>query len=166
MRIHLSLDPDTALKAIRNAADQARVTIPDTPTFHGSRTHAGAVTVNLSGSSARRARMGRAPYRAATWDEWGMFLSALFDADPTARTGDYDSQKHFNWATGGRFDMRKFPVLTPQDTHRQHRFTFTGNAATNAYRLYTCDTCSATLRRPNGNTPAERASNLANILEN
>lgn len=157
MRIHLNAD--LSVSDLAKAAAPAE--IAETVTTHQSRRAHHAVDVYLSGSSGRRARMGRADYRAATWDEWGVFLSAVFTLDPTAQTGDYHSPEHFHWATGYRF---RTPHL-PENTHRQHRFT-RDTAATGTYEVLTCDTCDAIMRRPLGHTPAERRANLATILGN
>lgn len=40
---------------------------------------------------------------AATWDEWGWFIAALFDAEPDAIFGNYDGQIGFDTYTSWKF---------------------------------------------------------------
>lgn len=83
----------------------------------GSRTHARKFDVILSGSANHGGAFG-GDYRAATWDKWGIFLAAIFAADPDARAaGYYECLEHFRWATGHRFD-----TLTPDQQHPRHRW--------------------------------------------
>jgi hypothetical protein len=59
----------------------------------GSRTHERKFTVRLSGST--RNAMRNLPDMAATWDEWGIFIAALFKLDSNAKIGWYGSQDNF-----------------------------------------------------------------------
>jgi hypothetical protein len=93
--------------------EAARVSHTDmTYTFHGSRIRTRSVDVHLTGASRRRP--GRAHYYysdeyAATWDQWGVFLSMLFDRDPSMLCGPgpkravYRSRDDFHWQTDHRF---------------------------------------------------------------
>ena len=61
--------------------------------------------VLLTGSSPRRPnRRGAGGDYAATWDEWGIFLAALYREDPTMMAGDYYwDADHFHLVTCDRF---------------------------------------------------------------
>lgn len=85
---------------------------------HGSRTHAGSFDVTLSGDGTltrRRINYGTSrtldrfakPY-AATWEQWGFFLAAMFRLDPAMRVGSaahpvYRDAEHFHAETEGKF---------------------------------------------------------------
>lgn len=82
----------------------------------GSRKRDHAFEVGLSGSSARQSQTRTDfPARAATWDEWGNFIDALFEREPTLIAGPYDGRHDFidqtqeatarNAAFGDRPDM-------------------------------------------------------------
>jgi hypothetical protein len=58
-----------------------------------SRTRERAFSVRLSGTS--RYGMTNLPDKAATWDEWGIFLAELFKIDPNAVLGSYKSRDDF-----------------------------------------------------------------------
>lgn len=134
-------------------------------TEHGSRTHDRALEVQLSGDSSRcPAAMDDWSDKAATWDQWGLFLSALFEVDPAARVGGakspiYIDRDHFHWSTGGRYlgapdDDGVRGVDAPTGTfltsgkgyHRQHRWTSGGSSVTGAYYVSEC-ACGAIARR-------------------
>ena len=59
----------------------------------GSRSHERGFTVRLSGSS--KSTMQRLPDKAATWDEWGIFIDRLFTIDPDAKIGWYADRDDF-----------------------------------------------------------------------
>lgn len=40
---------------------------------------------------------------SASWDEWGHFLSSLFDKDPHARAGYYDGRDDFHARTNSQY---------------------------------------------------------------
>ena len=117
---------------------------------HGSRTHERAFEVALSGSGGKPAgyARGTADYQTATWDEWGAFLGALFDADPQARAGGsvarptYRDRQHYHFLTGDRFQRRYNvagqPTYLPKDTHPRHHWEFKGSFGFN------CTKCKAT----------------------
>jgi len=94
---------------------------------HGSRTHARAFEVHLTGTSHRRPNnRGTSDDYAATWDEWGMFLADLYRLDPGMMCGNakhptYCDADDFDYQTAGRFD-----TLTPADQHRDHGFRYAG----------------------------------------
>lgn len=86
----------------------------------GSRKRDHAFEVALSGTSSHRTQSDRDAY-AATWDEWGMFMQALYVADDTALIGDYEEWEMFGQVTGGRFID-----LTPLLQHKRHVWEFDG----------------------------------------
>lgn len=46
---------------------------------------------------------GAAGQGAATHDEWGAFIAALYEKDPDMRAGYYRSKGHFHATTGNRY---------------------------------------------------------------
>jgi hypothetical protein len=68
----------------------------------GSRSHGNAFVIRLTGSN-KSAPQNMPGCKAATWDEWGWFLAAIFDAEPTAKCGHYKDREHFNEQTNNRF---------------------------------------------------------------
>lgn len=104
MRIRTNATPDQ----VREAARVAGVTF-DRFEVHGARSHAHGYDVLLNGSSGRRANGGWSGAvlggYAATWDEWGVFLQKIFEADPTTDAGGYYvGFADFREQTGGRYD--------------------------------------------------------------
>ena len=60
----------------------------------GSRTRDHAFSVRLSGSS--KSTMRSLPDKSATWDEWGIFIAAIYERDPDAICGGwYSSRQDF-----------------------------------------------------------------------
>lgn len=110
---------------------------------HGSRKRDHAFEVGLLGTSSRSTNSGvygAGAGKAATWDEWGMFLGALYEKDPLMFAGRYQHAAYFHWATGGRFRD-----LTPAGQHKNHRWVYSGEVLTASYRVRECK-CGA-LRR-------------------
>ncbi len=64
------------------------------PLRTGSRKRDHGFIVYLEGSSPRRSQHDREAF-AATWDEWGMWLAALYDRDPEMIAGQYGSREDF-----------------------------------------------------------------------
>lgn len=58
-------------------------------------------------------------YPAATWDQWGIFLNALFEADPNMSTEYYRDRDEFRAVTDDRFD-----TLTYEQSHRKHDWRY------------------------------------------
>lgn len=118
MRIHISNPTGLTVDgALRTAKEQGKVT-PDVHTVvfthHGSRTHRTAVEVQLgtydktTGPTKSRhyknsGTHGADSIWAATYDEWGWFLSALFAVDPTAKAGPYNGERDFHEKTNGAY---------------------------------------------------------------
>lgn len=143
MRIHTNLTYRQMVEIVQ---------VSDAPIYtevlrqHGSRTHERAFEVMLSGSSTTRSQNG-GEFFTATWDEWGAFLGALYDADPKARCGGsaerpvYRDADHYRFATGGRFQVRwdtaERSHYVPLDTHPRHHWQY-------APAGFWCSKCSAT----------------------
>lgn len=85
-------------------------------TQHGSKSRARAFKISLSaeagrdfnGKARRPKNSGRygaesSYYKAATYDEWGVFIRALFRRDPEMKFGPYDGVQDFHEKTGHRF---------------------------------------------------------------
>lgn len=127
MRIHTS-DAITAqiLYAATSAAGMTGVDVD--ASRHGSRTHAQAWEVSLTGTSSRRPNPGTggnypSDLHAATWDEWGMFLAALYAVDPQMRAGGakhptYTSAEDFHAVTRDRYRVLTAPYQHGGGGHR------------------------------------------------
>lgn len=113
MRIHT----DTLTESdIYKAAWFARVDVVKL-TRHGSKSRDHAYDVKLEGESRRRPNGGASGVSygsgyAATWDQWGVFLSVLFDLDngdtfdpsaPMTIPAAYADRDGFHERTGNRF---------------------------------------------------------------
>lgn len=61
----------------------------------GSRKRDHAFEVRLSGSSKYGLGYECAGHKAATWDEWGIFINSIFEVEPTAICGMYDGRNDF-----------------------------------------------------------------------
>lgn len=116
-----------------------------TITEHGSRSHARAFEVSLEGNGYRKntGKYGAGDEFGATWDEWGVFLSRIFDLDPRALAGSakypaYDGRNDFHIKTADRFES----LLMPTDTHKRHTWRYAG-PGTGVWR---CVKCSAEKR--------------------
>lgn len=129
MRIHSnSLDALEIRKAARIAnVDFTRFSL------HGSRSHEAAFDVILTGASSRRQNGG--PHKAATWDQWGIFLGTLFSVDAEMVTPYYGSADEFHWVTANRFRE-----ITPADyvLGHNHRWEYAGQVVTGAYSVHEC----------------------------
>lgn len=112
MKIHT----DTlTVSDVHTAARVARVDLELSE--HGSRSRDHAFAVHLQGESRRRPNRQVDSGYAATWDQWGVFLSVLFDLDGAGHTfgpsapmfaGDagspvYADRDDFHRKTGDRF---------------------------------------------------------------
>lgn len=108
--------------------------------LHGSRKRSHAFDVILTGSSSRNQNMG-GPDKAATWDEWGIFLGTLFGLDPNMVTPYYESAAHFDWATGGQYH----DGILRRAEHKNHKWEWTGSSASGNYHCHECE-CGAIRR--------------------
>lgn len=113
---------------------------------HGSRSRRRAFNVLLRGDSKRRpngGNSGAADEYAATWDQWGVFLSVLFESDPEMTCLNYKDADDFHMKTNDRFnpdgnDRAEGSEYWPNDAHGDHRFEWEGVA-----REQKCKKCSA-----------------------
>lgn len=110
MRIHTKLDSVGVIDALSDAQAAGRVPLHvgfDQFSAHSSRSHPRAYDVHLGTEvktpGRRRPQNSGNPdlrHWAATYDEWGWFLSALFDVDPEAKvTGVYKNADDFHVKT-------------------------------------------------------------------
>lgn len=108
--------------AFESACEAAGVELDDFEQC-GSRSRKRAFKFSLTGSSNHNRGFG-APGKAATWDEWGIFLAYLFRIDPNAHCGkgSYESEEDFHWKTDNRFMF-----LSRRNQHKQHKWVPLGN---------------------------------------
>ena len=125
MRLHTDVLTE---QDIRDAAKGGTIAF-DRLTEHGSRSHKRAFEVKLTGSGTHTnsGRYGANTWeQAATWDEWGIFLGRLYEADRNLLVGSaknpiYEDRDDFHEMTNSRFD----PVLgsvTWDQQHKRHRW--------------------------------------------
>lgn len=154
--------------AIARAAKIAGAEVFDV-IHNDSRSHEHGFTVKLTGDAPNRPmhwdRDRDGDVRAASWDQWGVFLSVLFDVDrdmvvgsvsnPTyANVYDFDRKtsgrfaRHVN-ADGVRLDPATMEHLTmplgtyvPTDMHNRHTFDHAGELATGG-GIFRCRKCTA-----------------------
>lgn len=126
MKIHTNvLVEDDVINACHAAG--MRGVYADELDTKGSRSRKRALIVKLVGNSNRAVNPGTSRYadrgadaeRAATWDEWGMFINALYQKDPEAIVGDYQSKAHFEAVTRGRYGS-----LTAPYAHGNHKWEY------------------------------------------
>lgn len=142
--------------AIYNAAEVAGAEVFDV-IHNDSRSHEHGFTVKLTGDAPNRPmywdRDRDGDVRAASWDQWGIFLSVLFDRDPDMVVGSVSSPTYanvydFDRKTNGRFATtqvdggRVGPARTPDDMHNRHTFDYRGVQATGGH-IYRCRKCTA-----------------------
>lgn len=140
MRIHTNLITGVDIYAATHNLPGVTVTA----TEHGSRSHARAFEVRLEGNGSHRnsGRYGAdTAEQAATWDEWGAFLSALYEIDPNALWGSqkhpvYRDRAHYHYLTNWRFIEDVDPGFLPSDTHKRHNWQWDASGAQ-------CSKCSA-----------------------
>jgi hypothetical protein len=121
MRIHTDLDSSDIYAALSDAKEEGHVpaTVHIELEEHGSRARERAFDVRLysnvktPGDGRRRANTGNhgaSEEWAATWDEWGFFFAALYDADESAIVGSsparatYTDRAQFHETTRYRYD--------------------------------------------------------------
>ena len=136
MRFHVS--KSVTIADVREAGRKAGAHF-DTLTEHGSRKSGHAFEVKLLGSSNRRPNggaYGAGNDYAATWDQWGVFIGALYDLDPSMSSYAYDDAEDFHAKTGDRFRDG-----WPTDAHGDHTFRYEGVSGEQK-----CRKCSAVQR--------------------
>jgi hypothetical protein len=83
---------------------------------------------------------------AATWDEWGLVLAALYEVDENL-TGDYYADaEHYHWSTGERFDPSDLDRFV---AHDNHRWEYQGQSIGRGYSVQECK-CGAVKRHLTG----------------
>lgn len=139
MRIHANNLTLNDIYAAVNDLPGVYVTVSQ----HGSRTHKAAFEVSLEGNGYRKntGTSGAGDEIGATWDEWGVFIARVFDADPNAVFGSvsapiYSDGYTFHLTTNDRFES----LSLPDDTHKRHAWEWTAQGAT-------CKKCSARVIR-------------------
>lgn len=134
MRIHSSVLTENDIREAIHAGGMTAVSFTKLE-CKGSRKRNHAFEVGLSGSSRYNTNPGNGSSqrpKAAAWDEWGIFIHALFVKDPSAIIGDYNGDDEFEYRTMGRFDNLTAPFI-----HVDHKWEFSGVA-----RMFECD-CGA-----------------------
>lgn len=107
MKLHTDrLDSFEVLAMLDKAGLSDEGVWADTCTPKGSRSRKRAFDVHLSATpgkdrfgKARRAPQTPNGARAATYDEWGLFIAQVFRLDPDAIFGPYKGRDHFNELT-------------------------------------------------------------------
>lgn len=121
MRLH----SDTITRADIFAALPDDVTA--TVVTHGSRKRAQAFEVSLEGLGARHTRKknsgqyGAGVEYAASWDDWGIWLAALYEIDPQLNATYYQDREDF-YARTAQYQPRgmKAPWLTTPRGRLEH----------------------------------------------
>ena len=119
MRIHTDRITELDIHVATNAAGMRDVFADVTQ--RGSRSRERSFDVKLTGNSTRKTNPGWANgerEQAATWDEWGMFIHALYQIDPEAVIGQYADFEVFQTSTGHRFDSLTAPYSHGEGGHR------------------------------------------------
>lgn len=93
---------DTATR--EGGAPNGRTVRPSRFDLHKSLTRRHAYEILLTGNNPRR-QMGNRDNFAATYDEWGWFLSHLFTVDPDAVAGPYNGADDFHEQTHGAYRL-------------------------------------------------------------
>jgi hypothetical protein len=106
MRIHT----DTVrIGGLYKALDLVEAQAPDVTlenvSQHASRSHRYAFEVALRGHGERHTKRpnGSSDGYAATYDDWGWFLAALYDVDPSIKAGPYKGRTDFNVKTNNAY---------------------------------------------------------------
>lgn len=144
--------------AIARAAKVAGAEVFDV-IHNDSRSHDHGFTVKLTGDAPNRPmhwdRDRDGDVRAASWDQWGVFLSVLFDVDRDMVVGSvsnpiYAHVYDFDRKTNGRFSttrvdgFRVGPARTPEDMHNRHTWDYKGELVTGD-GIFRCRKCTAAM---------------------
>lgn len=105
----------------------------------GSQSRSHSISLHLEGSGhlGNTATSPGTLRPRATWDEWGVVLAHIFEADRHARTAQYEGIEDFHHKTADRFDALELP----EDTHITHRWLPRENGIEDF-----CTKCSAVKR--------------------
>lgn len=158
MRLHTN---HNLMSAITEAAEVAGAEVFDLVS-NDSRSHDYGFTVKLTGDAPNRpngwSRDKDGDVRAASWDQWGVFFSVLFDRDPEMVVGGvanpvYNGVHDFDRQTNGRFarhltidNGRHLPakgnfVYVPHDMHNRHVWDYQGESFQGG--VFRCRKCTA-----------------------
>ena len=129
MKIYSNTLTSGDLNAAISAANQHTQRDPDNP-FHGSigfercrslarprvRARGWDVLLHRTGSTMHfnTGMHGAGEDGAASWDDWGWFLAALYEQDPGMRAAYYTSAEDFHRSTGNAFRPGGSPRLRPE----------------------------------------------------
>lgn len=133
MKLHTNLTADQVRQLAADLIPGITVRIEE----HGSRSHERRLDFHPLDNgtlTVKGRRVGQSGLRGITWDEWGIILNALFDADPDMKATYYESASDFHYVTGTRF-----ADLTWEEQHGRHRWEF------KAADLHECE-CGASRR--------------------
>jgi hypothetical protein len=119
MRIHSDV---ITLADVYDAVARAGAYI-DVLKQYGSKSRARAIELKLFGESPYRTNSGErggSLDHAASYDQWGIVLAALFAKDSDMKTPYYRDNVHFHNMHGGRY-----LTLTRAETHPRHNWKST-----------------------------------------
>lgn len=114
-----------------------------TASQHGSRTHERAIEVSLEGNGYRKntGKHGASDEFGATWDEWGVFIAALYEVDPQAVFGTVKYPVYPNAYEFHGMYQDRFADGLPEDTHKRHSWEMMNRLDQR------CKKCSAVILR-------------------
>lgn len=117
MRIHSdTLSPEDIYAAARTAGCTV-----ESLSQHGSTARGRAFDLILAGHGKRGGQYGGLDHRAGSWDDYGIFLAALYRSDAFMLVGSpgrpvYEGRSDFDDATAYRYQH-----LTPDQAHHAHK---------------------------------------------
>lgn len=112
MKIHTDILNHSNLVDAMNAAGRYAPSVSlNVNSEHKSNSHRRAFDVALRGNGQRHTRRPNPGFRgalrndeyAATHDDWGYFLAAVYAQDPNAKTGEYHNAEDFHAKTKGMY---------------------------------------------------------------
>lgn len=133
MHIHSDLLSATDIYSAAMMSDAATEQMDE----KGSRSRARKFVVLLSGNSTRNAMKNT--FKAATFDQWGIFLGILFEKDENMIAGNYKNKEDFDRKTFLRYDDSADRMT--MDKYHNHKWTFSGTYSGSAVQQ--CKNCDA-----------------------
>lgn len=125
MRIHFNTNSEDTLRALHSAQEASGVTF-EKMERHASRSARLAYEVILSGDSTHRinsSEFGRE--FAASWDQWGIFMAVIYEADPYATSWAYGSAQDFHHKTAFRFGSGGVTSMNdPEYRRTSHKWSY------------------------------------------
>lgn len=143
MRLHTNVMEKDLHDAVRQAgANIQKLTV------HRSTVRPHAYEVTLSGDGTRWAndgQYGRADYKAASWDQWGIVLAFLYERDPAMIVGSpgrptYRDAEHFHAFTTRRYDVG-VGIYSPNDDRYHGNHTWNVRDAVHPVHGYLIQAC-------------------------